>query len=186
MLHPLQHYLTSIFYIIALMLFPFPAGVVILQILLISFITTYIISGLNRYFIKNEKLAYLLLIPFLLPPVIDSNLFPLRMSLYAFLEILFLGMIVFEWEKRRNFYESEESKKIPLVFLCYFIIISVLLAVWRLEAFYYIIAAPSIFIIFFREYSNLLQKIIVAAAIILISTAGIKIQNNLLLSTWGD
>lgn len=186
MLHPLQHYLTSIFYIIALMLFPFPAGVVILQILLISFITTYIISGLNRYFIKNEKLAYLLLIPFLLPPVIDSNLFPLRMSLYAFLEILFLGMIVFEWEKRRNFYESEKSKKIPLVFLCYFIIISVLLAVWRSEAFYYIIAAPSIFIIFFRKYSNLLQKIIVAAAIILISTAGIKIQNNLLLSTWGD
>ena len=75
-----QNYLTSLFYVFSLMLVPVPSGVIIVQCALISLMAGYIIRFFVNCFGKSGLFAFL---PFLLFPVLDSNLYPMRMSLRA-------------------------------------------------------------------------------------------------------
>ena len=115
-----QNYLTSLFYVFSLMLIPAPAGIVIVQCACISLLAGYVITWFEKGF---GRLGLLSFIPFLFFPVLDSNLYPMRMSLYAFLE---LSLVILLLETRQ---QSEKLAK------C--ILLAAVVTVWRTEAVYY-------------------------------------------------
>lgn len=154
-----QNYLTSLFYVFSLMLIPVPAGVIIMQCALISLMAGYIIRFFVNCFGKSGLLAFL---PFLFFPVLDSNLYPMRMSLYGVLE-LFLLVLLFEKQRNRKEiientekkdHETEEGKyhkgkrgiRGSWMFIC---ILGAIVTVWRTEAVYYFILFPLLLVILF-------------------------------------
>lgn len=141
-----QNYLTSLFYVFSLMLIPVPSGVVLVQGALISCVVGYLVL----FFVKRfGRLGYLAFLPFLFFPVLDSNLYPLRMSLYGFLELLLLFLLLDKWEavKKNNKWG----------FLC---ILASLVTVWRTEAVYYFLLFPLLLVLLFRVFAgdNKLEK----------------------------
>lgn len=76
-----QHYLSIVFYIFCLCIFPFPAGIVLIQFSIISVIFGYFFYVLSVY-LKGGKLKYIILAPFFFVPTFDFNQWPLRLSLY--------------------------------------------------------------------------------------------------------
>ncbi len=74
-----QNYLSSVTYILSMMIIPFPAGIVICQLFLISVIITFIIE------VSAIKSIWIYFIILLLPPIIISNLTPIRATLFAYL-----------------------------------------------------------------------------------------------------
>ncbi|PXV87295.1 hypothetical protein C8E03_11056 [Lachnotalea glycerini] len=156
--HFWQGYLTSVFYIFALMLVPNPAGVVFVQVVVISLIVGYIIYKCSHV-IEHRGLVYVLYVPFLLFPVIDSNFYPIRMSLYAFLELLYAFELFFIK------YEKREIKKKNIWLLA---VLAGIIICWRTEAIYYIILAPlTFFILFYRETSRKLKIEFMIAVVVI-------------------
>ncbi len=139
-----QNYLTSVFYILSLMLIPIPAGVIILQILLISCVVGYLLT-LAHERCNHSRWIYLLYIPFLLLPVLDSNLYPMRMSIYAFLELLWVG-ILYDIAKTKR-----EINKLHIFLLS---LLAAVITIWRTEAIYYAVAAPVIVAVLFYKSPN--------------------------------
>lgn len=117
-----QHYLTSLFYIFSLMLLPFPGGILIVQNLVISFLTAGTLLLIENH-IKNKKWIWFMFLPLFLPPVLRQNYYPIRLSLYAYIELFFGFYFIFEKEKILG------SLKRMLLFS--FLI--AVLAVWRTE-----------------------------------------------------
>lgn len=162
-----QHYLTSIIYTISLMIIPLPAGIVLVQITIISVIIGYVVSKFSMM-IKIDKLTYLLYVPFILFPVIDQNLYPLRISIYSYLELLFWCKIAF------LYYDIEEASKKNILFMAF---ISALLISWRSEGIILIIFLPISFcILFYKKYRNN-EKILYIVVTILASIILITPQN---------
>lgn len=151
-----QNYLTSIFYVFSLMFIPVPSGVIVVQCALISLMVGYIVRFFVETFGKSGLLAFL---PCLFFPVLDSNLYPMRMSLYGFLE-LFLIVLLFEKQQSQggSIYREEKNINVNAVekskagitnlwlFIC---ILGALVTVWRTEAVYYFILFPLLLIILF-------------------------------------
>lgn len=138
-----QNYLTSVFYIISMMLFPVPAGIVFTQCICISLVVGYLIYRIEAAGFIKGKMVYLMYVPFLLFPILDSNLYPMRMSLYAFLELLMLAEFVIAKIKKESF------SKLRLVCLA---LLGALIICWRTEAIYYLVAFPVCFVVlFFKE-----------------------------------
>lgn len=147
-----QNYLTSIFYVFSLMLFPFPAGVVIVQCAVISLAAGFVITWFEKRFGKWGLLSF---IPFLFFPVLDSNLYPMRMSIYAFLELVLLVIMAEKSEKSdhdmsRN---TQTEKKNESLFVC--IVLAAIVTVWRTEAIYYVLFFPLLlWILFAKKWSR--------------------------------
>lgn len=147
-----QNYLTSIFYVFSLMLFPFPAGVVIVQCAVISLAAGFVITWFEKRFGKWGLLSF---IPFLFFPVLDSNLYPMRMSIYAFLELVLLVIMAEKSEKSdhdmsRN---TQTEKKNESLFVC--IVLAAIVTVWRTEAIYYLLFFPLLlWILFAKNWSR--------------------------------
>lgn len=161
-----QGYLTSVFYIFGLMLIPTPAGIVIIQIGVISLIVGYIIYKCSNI-INNKWLVYVMYIPFLLFPVIDSNFYPMRMSVYAFLELLF----AFELFSIK--YEKREIKMKNIWILAS---LAGVLVCWRTESIYYIVLAPITFIVLFYKETSKKTKITFVIATVVIASALTSVQ----------
>lgn len=147
-----QNYLTSLFYVFSLMLIPVPSGVIIVQCALVSLMAGYII----RFFVKRfGKAGLLAFLPCLFFPVLDSNLYPMRMSLYGFME-LFLLVLLFERcvckEDRKNGEDGKSAGEKPAKSFCVFIcVLAAFVTVWRTEAAYYFALFPLLLIILFRK-----------------------------------
>lgn len=147
-----QNYLTSIFYVFSLMLLPFPAGVVIVQCAVISLAAGFVITWFEKRFGKWGLLSF---IPFLFFPVLDSNLYPMRMSIYAFLELVLLVILAEKSEKSdhdmsRN---TQMKKKKDILFVC--IVLAAIVTVWRTEAIYYLLFFPLLlWILFAKNWSR--------------------------------
>lgn len=131
-IHFWQGYLTSVYYIFALMMVPTPVFVVLFQCLISSGIVGYLIYKL-WIFTGKKKIAYLLYIPFLFFPVIDSNLYPMRMSIYAFLELLLSAKVCF-WN-----YEKKMPGKSEFIGI---LLLAGVVTCWRTESIYYLLLFP--------------------------------------------
>lgn len=161
-----QGYLTSVFYIFALMLIPNPAGILLIQIAVISLIVGYIIYKCS-VILHKKWLVYFIYLPFLLFPVIDSNFYPIRMSLYAFLELLFaFELFLIKYENR-----TIKMKNILLLAS-----LAAILICWRTEAIYYMFLAPVTFIVLFYKETSRKTKLQFAIATILIASALTSVQ----------
>ncbi|MBE5880970.1 MAG: hypothetical protein E7289_01475 [Lachnospiraceae bacterium] len=139
--HFWQNYITSVFYIVALMLVPFPAGVVLVQCACVSLIVARLVTLCMREGAGWRNAV--LFLPFLMLPVLDSNLYPIRMSLYAFLEVLLITELFFF--AKRYAEQSEESR--GLDYWCYLTVLAAVVTVWRTEAIYYFVAYPVILLV---------------------------------------
>lgn len=139
-----HHWLTEAYFIWALCILGFPAGIIIVQNIFISAIFSYIVSKCETLF--NSRLAWLLYIPYLFPSIIDSNLYPLRASVITHLETLFV-MVIF-------FYFISKEKIKTYMYLYAGIIISVL-ATWRSEGIYYIVFAPVLILVLLSKQLDL-------------------------------
>lgn len=140
-----QNYLTSVFYIFSLMLIPTPAGVILMQCVINSLVVGYLIYKIEALGVVKGRWIYAVYLPFVLFPVLDSNLYPMRMSVYAFLELcLLMKLVFFRLEKK-------EPRGIEFVTM---IILSALVIVWRSEAIYYLIAIPVCFVCMLGKYTD--------------------------------
>ena len=156
-----QHFLTSLFYIFSLMIIPFPSGVVIIQYTIIALIISYILSTLtNRY---GKKSLFIGLI-FLMPPVLLHILYPMRINLYTFLELLFFFLILVN-------IKNERFKGSTMLTLS---VLSIILTVWRTEGIFLIIVFPLILLI--KKYSKK-TVLIVFVSTLLCAGIMVGIQN---------
>ncbi len=138
--HFWQNYITSVFYILALMLLPFPAGVVIVQCACVSVIAARLVMlCTSREAGKNSRKWMLLLLPFLMFPVLDSNLYPIRMSLYACLEVLLVAELYFLAKRVTD--KTGTGEKLCGYWI-YMTVLAGVVTVWRTEAIYYLAAYP--------------------------------------------
>lgn len=135
--HFWQNYITSVFYILALMLLPFPAGVVIVQCACVSLIVARLVMLCRG---EENRGWWLLLVPFLMLPVIDSNLYPIRMSLYAFLEVLLITELFFLAKRVSDGGKVAVSWRSG--YWIYMTALAGVVTVWRTEAIYYVAAYP--------------------------------------------
>lgn len=176
-----QNYLTSIFYVFSLMLLPFPAGVIIVQCAVVSLAAGFVIMWFEKRFGKWGLLSF---IPFLFFPVLDSNLYPMRMSIYAFLELVLLVILAEKSEKTghdmsRN---TQTEKKKESLFVC--IVLAAIVTVWRTEAIYYLpFFSLLLWILFAKKWSRkkLVQTIcgylILSLVLLLPQTVGDKLTS---------
>lgn len=133
-----QNYFTNIYYTFCLYIIPTGVGIVLLQNIFISLVIGYIIGGLKEVF-KNKKLWYFLFLPFILFPIVINNLYPLRLTIYSYIELLFIGRLIllhFKVIKINN----------PYLELFINSALITIIVFWRSEAFYYLLLLPFIVI----------------------------------------
>lgn len=169
-----QHFLTTVFDIFALMILPFPGGVVITQLFIISLIVAYILTRTEMLLLDNKKISYFLYIPFLSPVIIDANLFPLRLSLYSFILLFTLFQMILIYLSRREIRWGD-----VIFFSC---LISIL-SVWRSEAIFYTVLGPLVLYLLSRNKIGirkimvlLILSILITSLLNIVQTRGIKAQ----------
>ncbi len=123
-----QSGLTSLLYIVALLFFPSMASIVFVQLLLICAIFALVFHDLMTRF--HTKAKVLLILPFILLPVIDANLFTLRATLVGWLFLLLLDRI-FVLDRT-----ADGLNKVVIAALCG------LICAWRSEFIYLILLVP--------------------------------------------
>ena len=174
--HFWQNYITSVFYIYSMMLLPFPAGVIIMQCVCISLVVARMLTLCARSMKGRQKrphlAAVLLGLPFWMFPVLDSNLYPLRMSLYAFLEVLLLAELYFYGEKETgqgnhmhesnakdsNRHDNGQNSNGEIFFWARIVVLAAIVTVWRTEAIYYLLLFP--LLLFLLERTSRKKKIL--------------------------
>ncbi|MBQ4529039.1 MAG: hypothetical protein IJA36_00295 [Lachnospiraceae bacterium] len=153
-----QGYLTSYFYIFSLMILPIPVGVVVIQCGVISVIVGYLCERVGSKLNLKHKLW--LLLPFFAFPVLDSNVYPMRMSVYVFLELLLAALFLFAiWEKRT----LTKSEKWVVI------ILTAIVTVWRTEAIYYSVWIPMIYLLIFWKKEEKREKIFMVAKVVVLT-----------------
>ena len=145
-----QNYMTSIFYLLSYMLIPVPSGVIIIQMAVASGIVSYIIYNFSKIF-KNSKLIYLLYIPFLLLPVLDHNLYPLRLTLYSYIELLLICQMIFI--KKLGKCEKKDFLALSIILI--------ILCSYRTEGIVFMALIPFIYVLMLKkEIPNIKQRIL--------------------------
>ncbi|MBX0301947.1 hypothetical protein K2F54_18445 [Cryobacterium sp. 1639] len=135
-----QGLFTGIFYVFCLYLIPTGGGVVIVQVLIASAVVGYVIAQ-TAGLLKRSWLAGLLLIPLVSAPVLLYNFYPLRLTVYSYLELLVLfRLILIAKGNARTTNRYVEFMALSAAIM--------LLAVWRSEGVYYLILLPILFIAF--------------------------------------
>ena len=155
-----QHYLTSILFIFSLMLLPFPAGLLIVQIAINSLIVGAIVYRLTALF-PEVKYRFCLYLPFLLCPVImNSALRPVRMGIYALLLCYYFFTLIC-W--------THERKALTYLSVMAFSTLTALLIVWRAEGAVLLLLAPLGFCLLLRHSTTRRQQLAYIAGIVLFS-----------------
>ena len=105
--------------------------------------------------------GYFGVVPFLFLPVLDSNLYPLRMSIYGMLELLLMVLLFSKWKKRTE--QSIENNWLGLIILAAFV------TVIRTEAIYYFVFFPLLLILLFLKDCTRKKRIQIVVAYLGIS-----------------
>lgn len=161
-----QGYLTSYFYIFSLMLLPIPAGVVLMQNVVISLCVGFVCERAQR--ILKLKHRIWLLLPFFAFPVLDSNMYPMRMSVYVFLEMSLTAAFLSAILEHRRFTEKETW---------FVILLTAVVAVWRTEGIYYMLWIPLVYLITFWKRESKKKKLWFIAVTVFITIAVMVPQN---------
>ena len=127
---PAQSGITSLFYIVCILFFPSMATITFFQLVFICMIFSYIMYHLMELY--HSRFVWLLLVPALLLPVIDGNLFTLRSTMVGWLFLALIFDLFFLFQK----------KKVSLRHLLGLSLICGLIIAWRSEFFYLILLLP--------------------------------------------
>lgn len=143
-----QGFSISKFYILSLMLLPFPTGIIIIQNIIIASIVGYAVLKVQNYF-KPIRVDFLIFIPFLLLSVIDNNLYPMRTTLYGYMWILLIIKIMF----------INAGDKVKFMDIFVITLVALIIYFLRTEGVLCLFFIPVIFYYFFYKLSNKQQKI---------------------------
>lgn len=141
------YYLSSMFYIVPMLLMPAYIAPSLFQILILSLITGYCVYRGKAYF-KNW---YLLYIPFLLLPIIYYSHFINRPPVYTGVYLLFITILLFDY------YERKELSAKKLIFLC---MVAGILSRWRYEGIYLLILTPILLAFIYKRKSKIVSYFI--------------------------
>lgn len=174
--HFWQNYITSVFYILALMLLPFPAGVIIVQCACISVIVARVVKLCTDEYRGRGGITWvLLMVPFFMFPVLDSNLYPMRMSLYAFLEVLLIAELFFLAKHVAEGREPDGGEKTRMFYIT---LLAAVVTVWRTEAVYYVVVYP-LLLLLIGKGRRFLKQIMIYIIVFVILFAPQKIGEKL-------
>lgn len=124
-----QSLFTCLFYVIALMIFPYLAGITFCQLVIISYLASEIFGFI--YQLLNKKiLSWIVLLPFLFLPVLDNNLFTLRSSIISWLCAYIILKVYYEVHRRQFL----GNKNLITVLL-----LSTFVFVWKVEYGYLVV-----------------------------------------------
>lgn len=160
-----QHWLTSLYYMVCLSIFPFPAGIVMIQAFLIALIVGYILYRLSVF--VPGKWVYAVYIPLLFPCVLSNNLYPIRLPVYSYLELLFFALLLFKFL---------EKTKVTWKDVVVWSVLLALISTWRTEAVFYLVAVPLAMIVLFRKRITGKQLISFFAAAAVMGGAVLVVQ----------
>jgi hypothetical protein len=143
-LYAVQHYVpdawqniyTNIYYTFCLYLVPTGVSIVAFQIIIASLVVGYILAR-SEQLTKSRVWQIVLFAIFLLPPIIINNLYPLRLTVYSYIEVVFLVRLLF------LLLGKDHIANKSLYFLQMTAMI-ILLAFWRSEGIYYLLILPVI------------------------------------------
>lgn len=137
-LTPWQHFFSGLFYIMCLQTLPFATGIIIIQVYIASIIVAYSISRVSyNYSLYNNSLRILLFVIMFFPPLLSYLYAGFRMGIYTYIEILFISYMLILRKKEKCSYKD-------IIRISCMVVI---LATWRTEAIYYIIAMPILFLL---------------------------------------
>lgn len=146
------HFLSSVYQILVLMLLPFMAGTVLVQLVLASGMLGYLMASLQevveRYAaergrsVKNGRWVALLYLPFLLPPILLHNQQPFRPTWTSWVEVFLLSAMAIWYTAGKPL-----SRKKWVVIVC----LGALTATWRSECVYYLVMVPLFLFLFTRK-----------------------------------
>lgn len=146
------HFLSSVYQILVLMLLPFMAGTVLVQLVLASGMLGYLMASLQevveRYAaergrsVKNGRWVALLYLPFLLPPILLHNQQPFRPTWTSWVEVFLLSAMAIWYTVGKPL-----SRKKWVVIVC----LGALTATWRSECVYYLVMVPLFLFLFTRK-----------------------------------
>lgn len=139
-----QSYLMVLIYSWSLMFIPFIVGIVLSQMVVVSFIVGYVLEKVSELYKKNYYIVILLML-LSLPPILMNNLYPLRATLYSYLELLFVFKV---------FYLSKTKAKLTVHNLIFFSFSILVLSFWRTEGIYYLVLGPLAILFIFRKQMN--------------------------------
>lgn len=158
--------LTSIEYFLALMIFPSPVSVVILQI----YLAALIIARICLIFYKlmgKENLVFFVLIPFVLPISISYVLCPIRAILFALLSLEVCMEFI-----------SINRGEVSLLQLCVFSGLLSLSAFWRSEGCMFILLIPCVVINIWNKISKrVVLEFLSISVIMLVVMKSVTISN---------
>lgn len=129
-----QHIFTSLYFAVALNLIPMPVGIVIVQFVFGSFVAGYVVAR-SWSIVPRARLAYLLVVPFLLFPVLLFNQYPIRVTMMAYIELAVLFRVLVIHLRR----ELVTDRYREFFFLATAITIA---ALWRSEAAFLFVLIP--------------------------------------------
>lgn len=152
-----QAYFTVYYYLIHLYIFPSIGTIVLFQILLFSFVCSWVLTKIDfSYTIKYRWVNGLFFLLLLLSPAIMVNAFmTYRSSPIAVLELWLCALLFF----------SAREQKITNRKLWTIVVLTVLLSVWRQEGIYHLVAVPLFLWCFLRQSGK--KRWLAAAVIIL-------------------
>lgn len=152
-----HNYLTSLFYMVGLTIFPFSSGQMVLMDVFTALIFAYFFYRFSAVLPdkKWNKLKYLLLIVGVSPFINTITLETFRTYIYAVLNMFFFGYLLFEKIEKRPF----TLLKFLLLALCVGV-----LAFWRSESIIYLVFAPFLIFIAYRHDINIKKTLAFAVA----------------------
>ncbi len=137
------NYLSSVFYIIGLMLFPVPSGAIILLTIFFGIIFSYLTK--NLYDIYKSKLVYLILIPFFMLNTLFYTFFANRPIIFGIAYLLLISIILLDKIKKKNL----TTKKLIVLML-----LTGIVGYFRSESIYLVLAIPLFIFIVYKIKVN--------------------------------
>lgn len=167
-----QHVFTSIFQMVALHIFPFPAGIIIIQQLLIAVCVATSLFwmeqslGLKR--LKNGALDIAIkLFPFLMPPVLMYQFSGYRNGPLVYLELLLVVLLLKEIKERKQ-------RCISIWYYVFLVSLLAVVAEWRSENIIYIAIGVCVFAL--RNYKKTYYKISIVVLALALFMAAHQVQ----------
>lgn len=174
-IHVWQSLMSNILYAMSLMLIPFPTGVVIVQIVLVSAIVGYVLSFAFKEFKPGLAGKVIMWCPFFVIPVLYFAQAPIRLGLYSFLELLFVTLL-YKLYKYLSWNVKESILAVVLVSV---------IATWRTEGIYYLVIAPILIWLFSRNKDRRC-KTMITVFIVILTLFQYSVQNYLYKASTND
>ena len=170
-----QHAMTSLLYMVSYRLIPFFSGVIIVQCAIVSIITSYLYNTILIFLrIKKFLFRFILWIPFLLLPVIDSILYPLRPILYSYILVLLVCLIV----------KCILCKKISAFEIALIVVLFIFGLSWRSEGLYLAVVAVVFWWYLVRKGWLVFKVAVYAIVAIVFGALIVRSFENTTLDTW--